>query len=75
MLGLEGAEIGGTMMCISVPALKVFGDRIVKSHNEPSGGEQPLRKRSEMTFTETEQSFDESKKVMAEKERQLDEAV
>ncbi|TKA77373.1 hypothetical protein B0A55_03226 [Friedmanniomyces simplex] len=55
MLGLEGGEIGGTMMCISVPSLKVFGDRFFSSRKDTSTTS-PLQgnKHGDMTFTETE---------------------
>ncbi|KAK3070041.1 hypothetical protein LTR53_011135 [Teratosphaeriaceae sp. CCFEE 6253] len=52
MLGLEGGEIGGTMMCISVPALKVFSDRMRSSRRDTSTAN-PLQGSGEMSFTGT----------------------
>ncbi|KAK4962737.1 hypothetical protein LTR10_000364 [Elasticomyces elasticus] len=75
MLGLEGGEIGGTMMCISVPALKVFSDRMMSSRKDNSGTS-PLQgnKESGMTFTETEHTKLDTKHSMTD-EKQHSEAA
>ena len=58
MLGLEGAEIGGTLMCISVPALKAFADRFRAKRKNGGETEEPIHKAntkyaSDLSFTGT----------------------
>lgn len=67
MLGLEGAEIGGTMMALSIPALKVFYDRTVSFASRMSstrGGTQHSRS-TDQTLAASGHGMSEAEKSAA----------
>lgn len=69
MLGLEGAEIGGTMMAISVPALKVFADRTISlTTNRGPPTIRPIR-----NFSEDQTAYDGN--ILASEKSQIEVTV